>query len=282
LQSRLHPQQSQWVIGVLPATTVRHDRPFPRTNVAWIVPPTDQFIADPFMAENDGVLWLFYERLLWAENQGTLWCARLDPNTGILTDAAQVLRTPFHLSFPNVFAHNGQWYMLPEQARSGKTTLYRATEFPHHWQPWRDLLPSFPGIDPVLHFHLGRWWLFVTHGAHPCTENNLYLYSSESLDGEFRPHPMNPIKLGLRGSRMAGPILVREHRLYRVGQDGRSGYGKGVVLHEVGVLDEQRYEEEEIVLWSPERGGRFDDGFHSYMTLGPWAVIDAKRLYSTR
>jgi hypothetical protein len=282
LRARLGADESQWTIGVLPAAAVAFDRPFPWDEVRWILPPRDRFIADPFLVERDGELWLFYERLLTVENKGTLWTARFDPRTASMTDAAEILRTEFHLSFPNVFQFEGEWYMLPEQARSGKTTLYRATQFPYRWEPWRDLLPDFPGIDPVLHRQDGRWWLFVSHGAHPCTENNLYLFSSESLDGEFVPHPMNPIRSGLRGSRMAGPLQASGTRLIRPGQDGREGYGKGLVLNEIRALDAQRYEESELCLWPPQAGGRFGHGFHTYMVCGDWLVIDAKRLLPRR
>jgi len=282
IKARLRREASQWAIGVLRASAVAYDKPFPWGAVIWVVPPDDQFIADPFLVEREGELWLFYERLLHAENKGTLWAARLDPTNGALSDAREILRTPFHLSFPNVFESDGQWYMLPEQARSGKTTLYRAVEFPYRWEPWRDLLPTFPGIDPVLHRHAGRWWLFVSHGAHPCTENNLYLFSSESLSGEFVAHPANPVKSGLRGARMAGPIQVHDARMIRPGQDGRLGYGSGTVLHEIHTLDAQTYAETELCLWPPEPKGRFGLGFHSYMVCGDWLVIDGRRVIPQR
>lgn len=282
LEARLRREASQWAIGVLRASAVAYDQPFPWAAVTWIVPPDDQFIADPFLVEQAGQLWLFYERLVHAENKGTLWAARLDPTTGALSDAREILRTPFHLSFPNVFEADGQWYMLPEQARSGKTTLYRAVEFPYRWEPWRDLLPAFPGIDPVLHRQDGRWWLFASHGAHPCTENNLYLFSSESLDGEFAAHPANPVKSGLRGSRMAGPLQRSGSKLIRPAQDGRLGYGMGTVLHEIRTLDATAYAESELCLWPPEPKGRFGLGFHSYMVCGDWLVIDGRRVIPQR
>jgi hypothetical protein len=276
MDNLLHPQQLQWSIGVLPASAVEMLKAFPWKDVRWLTPPSDGFIADPFLVQESGQFWLFYEQLLFSENRGTLWVANLDPKTGEMTKAAEVLRTEFHLSFPNVFNHNGQWYMLPEQARSGSTTLYRATEFPYHWEKYRDLLPGFPGIDPVLYFDEARWWLFVTHGEHPCNENNLHLFSAESLDELFQPHPENPIRSGLHGSRMAGPLFLRGRQLIRMGQDGRTGYGKGLVLNEISRLDTIAYSEHHLNTWAPEPSEEFGHAFHSFAECNGLLVIDGQ------
>jgi hypothetical protein len=270
----------QWSIGLLRASEVTlPEQGFPWERVRWIEPPDDGIIADPFLVRGeDGTDWLFYERMLFSEARGTLWAARLDPSSLTCHDATEVLMTQVHLSFPNVFRHQGAWYMLPEQARSGATLLYRSAGLPGGWAPYRTLLDGFPGIDPVLYFHADAWWLFVTHGKQPCNENNLHLFYADSLEDEFKPHPMNPVVTGLKGSRMAGRILQQFDRLVRPGQDGRRAYGGGVVLFEILQLDKTTYRERELVCWGPEADGPYAAGFHTFVESDGWLVIDGQRL----
>lgn len=277
--SRLrNPSRVQWTIGILEKWDVASGVEFPWKSVRWFDPPRDGFIADPFLVEDAGRTWLFYERLMFDENLGTLWVAPFDPKRGMLDGGVEILRAPFHLSFPNVFSHEGHWYMLPEQGRSGTTTLYRARNFPYEWEPHRDLLAEFPGIDPVLLFRNGRWWLFVTHGSPPCNENNLYLFSAPDLESEFLPHPMNPIATGLHGARMAGRLLERGDRLFRPGQDGRDGYGGGLVLFEVTNLTPDAYAEVLVRTISPDPEGPYPFGLHSYCESSSFVIVDGERL----
>jgi hypothetical protein len=225
--------------------------------------------------------WLFYEQFMFDENLGTLWVAPFNVEAGTLDGAGvEVLRTPFHLSFPNVFCHDDQWYMLPEQARSGVTALYRAKSFPYQWEKHRDLLESFPGIDPILYRRDGRWWLFVTHGSPPCNENNLYVFSAPSLDAEFLPHPMNPVSTGLHGARMAGQLIERDGKLFRLGQDGRESYGGGLVLFELEELTEKTYHERHVRTFLPNPKGPYPSGFHSYVECNGTVIVDGQRLTS--
>jgi hypothetical protein len=270
-------RQEQWTIGFVPADAVDPGKGFPWRRVGWIEPPDGGFIADPFLVEDQGQYWLFYEHLGFDEGKGTLWVAPFDRDAPDLEKGRKVLETAFHLSFPNVFRDGNQWYMLPEQSRSGKTTLYRASTFPYEWRPFHDVLPDFPGTDPVLFNHEGRWWLFVTQGAHPCNENNLHVFWSDELEGRFQAHPMNPVRTGLRGSRMAGPVRELDGRLIRPGQDCREGYGQGVVLFEITELTPHSYAERDWCSWPPSRQEPFGDAFHTYMVCDDILMVDGRR-----
>lgn len=272
------PDRQQWTIGVLPRASLDPGRAFPWTAVRWISPPSDGLIADPCLVEAEGRHWLFYEHMRFTDARATLHAAALDPTTGTLTEPREVLKEPYHLSFPNVFRHAGDWYMLPEQGQSGATRLYRARAFPDSWEHHRDLLPGFAGLDPVLLQYDGRWWLFVTRDNSPCVDDNLHLFFSDRFDGDFVPHPMNPIKTGLFGSRMAGLIIEQAGRLIRPGQDGRNGYGHGLVLHEITTLTPDDYAEALLCAWSPETDGRFRYGLHALDVCGEFAVVDAQQI----
>jgi hypothetical protein len=273
------PTRVEWTIGIMPPwdITLGGDLPWPK--VAWLTPPENGIIADPFLVEEGQKLWLFYERMLTNQPLGTLWAAPVEGQTVCLEKEMKALETAYHLSFPNVFSDQGQWYMLPEQARSGSTSLYRAEKFPDKWTKSKDILPGFPGIDPVLYRRDGVWWLFVTHGARPCNENNLFLFHAASLDDEFVSHPMNPIKTGLHGARMAGRLVDRgDGKIFRLGQDGRKEYGHSLAMFEITELTKDSYRESHINTWAPEHEGKYSTGFHSYAESTDMVIIDGKRL----
>jgi hypothetical protein len=270
-------REGQWTIGFVAADAVDPGKAFPWRKVRWAEPPDGGFIADPFLVEDGERRWLFYEHLGFDQGKGTLWVAPFEQGAPQFERGRKALETALHLSFPNVFRAADHWYMLPEQSRAGNTTLYRATEFPFEWQPLRQLLPDFPGTDPVLFPYDGKWWLFVTQGVHPCNENNLHVFWADDLSGHFRPHPMNPVRTGLRGSRMAGPIHNDGGKIIRPGQDCHDGYGEGVILFEIVRLDVERYEEQEWCAWPPSRQQPFGDAFHTYVVCGDLVAIDGRR-----
>lgn len=80
------------------------------------------------------------------------------------------LDEPWHLSYPFVFEHGGQMYMVPEGSKSGALRLYKATKFPLDWAQEQVLIPE-PLVDPslvppALSKAAGggdRWYLFASN-----------------------------------------------------------------------------------------------------------------------
>ncbi len=110
--------------------------------------------------------------------------------------------------------------MLSETAARRRVELYRASRFPDEWTLERVLLRNVRATDATLLRHEGRWWLFVAlavEGGHAVDE--LALFSSGSLDGEWKPHPLNPVVSDVRSARPAGRIFSRNGQLIRPAQD---------------------------------------------------------------
>ena len=81
----------------------------------------------------------------------------------------------------------------------------------------------------------------------------LDLWISDSLQGRFSPHPQSPIRIGHRGSRMAGAFQEFDGRLMRFGQDFQRKYGDGLLAFEVLEVSPDKYREK--LLWE----FKFDD-----------------------
>lgn len=188
-----------------------------------------------------------------------------------------VLAEPWHLSYPHVFAWNGEIWMIPESRQAEQVNLYRAEVFPHRWTRERTLLHGYFADSTIVHQADG-WYLFSQRGL-----DELTLHVADCPLGPWRPHPCSPIRAGNRRvTRPAGPILNDGARRFRVAQDGLPSYGFCVRALELLVLDPEHFEEREIpespVLRASGRGWNCRAMHHldarPHPDGGWWAVVD--------
>jgi len=208
--------------------------------------PPDVFRADPFLFEHDGRCHLFFEEYSYAEGKAHIAVAEVEPD-GSVSAGVPCLVRDYHLSYPFVFEHDGEIFLLPESAERRSVDLYRATRFPFEWTHDRALLSDLTALDPTLLRHEGRWWLFagvVVPGAP--SDDELSLFSAPALEGPWTPHPQNPIVVDVRCARPAGPLFWVGKDLIRPAQDGSLGYGSRISLRRVTELSESAYAEEGV------------------------------------
>src|SRR5437899_1599828 len=92
-----------------------------------------QFVADPFMINADNAWHMFFEVMNAQTDKGDIGYAR--STNGLLWDYQQiVVGESFHLSYPYVFAADGEFYMIPETYEANAVRLYRAESFPLKWR----------------------------------------------------------------------------------------------------------------------------------------------------
>jgi hypothetical protein len=152
-----------------------------------------------------------------------------------------VLDETFHLSFPYVFEHQGQMYMIPESRRGGGIILYRAAEFPKGWERERVLIEG-DYADPTIAFFKGRWWMLAVRGGY-----SLAVFSSQSLRGPWLEHPLSPLYKDDKGrARPGGRLIVTKDGLIRFAQDNREGYGSKLRAFVITRLSPTEFEEHEI------------------------------------
>jgi hypothetical protein len=242
-----------------------------------IMPPPGRFYADPFLFQRDGRRYVFFEDYDWSSERAVICYLEIDE--GGRHDSPQLaLQQDCHLSYPFVFADGDDVYMLPETAGHRTVELYRAARFPGEWTLERVLLSEVTATDATLLRHEGRWWLFVAlavDGGRPIDE--LCLFSSDSLQGEWEPHPLNPIVSDVRRARPAGRIFARNGHLIRPGQDCSEAYGGRLVFNRIDVLSPTEYREEPIGAIEPavETGNLRT---HSYDSDGTYEVLDGFRM----
>lgn len=199
-----------------------------------------RYYADPFVIEHAGATHLFVEELPYATGRGIISHTLIDAS-GRMQRPVPVLETAHHLSYPHVFAHAGEIWMLPECAASGRLDLYRADPFPHHWVRHATLIDA-PVHDATLFAHAGRWWITAGVALGSASSwDTLAIYSADRIDGQWQPHPGNPVLVDARAARPAGGIFHRDGVLWRPAQDCRGGYGAALSLCRVDRLDPERF-----------------------------------------
>jgi len=246
--------------------------------VPWnsIADPGYRFYADPFPFNFRGKTFIFVEDFDHRGGKGIISAIPFD-DTGQAGPAEPVLSEPWHLSYPYLFEHRGEVWMIPESSQSRKISLYRADPFPSRWVRDCDLIEDIDASDASLVQFEGKWWMFATvRDELGGRMDSLSLFCAEDLFGPWRPHPANPVLIDAAGARQAGQFHLQDGRLWRPVQDCRDGYGRALGLAEVTRLDEQDYAQVIRTVLRPDRNwpGR---RLHTLSRFGRLECIDGSR-----
>ena len=240
----------KWCIAVRTRSGLRrYDDP---EDFRLLVCPEDRFYADPFLFERDGRTFLFFEDFRYAEGRAVISCCELGLD-GRPVRPFEVLRLPYHLSYPFVFEDDGEIYMLPETRENRTVELYRATRFPDEWVADTVLMNDVNVVDSTIHKAAGKYWMFasVSDGKYSnCDE--LSLFFADALRGPWLPHPRNPLLSDVRRARPAGGLFAEDGKLMRPAQDCGKAYGYALVFAEILKMSESEYEERIVSRLNPE------------------------------
>ena len=240
-----------------------------------IVPPPDRTWADPFAVEKDARRFVFFEELPFSAGKAHISVIEIGRD-GCWSPPARVLERDHHLSYPFVFEHEDALYMIPETAQAGTVELYRCEEFPLRWRREKILIEGVRLADATLHRGAERWWMFANGaaGSSRVFDDELHIFYSESLLGEWRPHARNPVKSDARCTRPAGRLYWRGGALYRPAQICAPAYGAGLSINRVLRLTPHEYAERQVERVLPDHA-RGLLGLHTLNCAGELTVVDA-------
>lgn len=210
---------------------------------------SDSFRADPFVLEKDGMHYLFFEEFIYSKSKAHISVIEIDSKRQ-MGPPRIVLDQPYHISYPFVFFHSGNYYMIPETSSHKTVQLYKAKSFPYEWKFVMNLMEGRQMIDATIHFENGKWWLFTLEQGHPAISANdqLFLFYSDDLySSKWLPHPQNPVATHINNCRPAGRLFKHNNKLFRPAQNNASlQYGAGLKINEVTILNEWQYHEKEV------------------------------------
>jgi hypothetical protein len=217
-------------------------------------------------------LWLFYEDVLPKSGHGRL---AVMPAFEEAAEPCVILEKPYHLSYPCVFEHGGEWWMIPESSANATVDLYRARGFPHEWEHSKTLIQGPRLVDTTPLFHEGCWYFFTT-ALLPGRASISLLFVAEALDAPWRIHPASPLTGDMAIARGAGPITRWKGVLVRPVQDCLTRYGYSMTLRKIVRLSatalEERSMAEILPSWHP---GLF--GTHTFCPNGQALALDGLR-----
>ncbi|MGY8635130.1 hypothetical protein RAD15_21880 [Bradyrhizobium sp. 14AA] len=226
------------------------------------------YLADPFPFEHKGRHFIFVEQYLNTKRRGCIAVAAADQKG--TTPPQIIIEETHHLSYPFVFEHDGQIWMIPESGATRSVSLYRAVEFPYRWTREACLAKGFEFYDTTPLQHAGGFWFFGSPRMWGSTSwDVLSIYRAESLSGIWTPHVNNPVLIDATLSRPAGAFIQHGERTLRPVQDCSRQYGGAVTFCQIDALDRSTFVQTPV---GRVRTGAF--GCHTYNRQSGLEVLD--------
>lgn len=265
-----------WHVGVLDKgveEVVKNG--FTSDEVKWLEGQSNNyFVADPFIFEYEGVKKLALEYLSYKDFVG-----RIDVYSGSKFETEVVgffENKPYHLSYPNFFQFEENFFCLPEAFSSNQLILFEKIE-----DRWMEhvLIDNMKAIDPEIIFHEEMYYLFLTEKGDD-HDTKLKVYFSKNLRSDWSPHPCNPVNFDVRSARGAGKIFKTGNDIFRPGQNYSIHKEGSITISKVNKLTPLEYEEEIMREILPIKNCKYSDKIHTINSVNGITVIDACRIKS--
>jgi hypothetical protein len=244
-----------------------------------IIPnPEGTFLADPFTLNVGGIDYLFVEEFPFETRKGVISAYRIEGEE--VERIGVVLEEPHHLSFPFVFQHGDEIYMVPESGANRAVTLYKSVNFPTEWSAVKVLMADVPAVDTILFRKKSLWWMLTTiQGEGPGLNNaELHAFYARDLLGEWIPHKQNPIVMDASKGRNGGFLRQKDGTPCRVAQvPGFTFYGAGSAVYRIDELSPEVYRESLIKEVHPDFFPELD-GTHHIHSSKKFTVYDFMRV----
>lgn len=285
------PRTDFWQVGIVPLPL--HDvnarsLQAVRDRITWL-PDAGRwrYLADPFGLVRGDALHVFVEAYDYRIKRATIERHEFGLADLRWRGQATVLDKPFHLSYPQVFEHEGETWMVPETYQAGEIALYRAAdESLNHWERECALIGGVPGADASVIEHDGRWWMFYTLvGAGARDQRELHVAHAPALAGPWTPLATNPVRVNREGARPAGrPFVGSDGVLVLPVQDSSTGYGGATRLLRFPVLTPERVDIDAGAerLTGDLVSATHTAGLHTLSGCGDYTLIDVKRIDRSR
>jgi hypothetical protein len=268
-------QIEQWNIGLINKPIEELIEGETPPNVQWLLAPSKkEFFADPFPIRTDR-LYVLFENYNQVLNKGTISAISLRAEDS-QRQISNSLDKAHHLSYPHVFRHDNDVYLVVEECVTNEVALYRSRGFPTQWERVAVLEKNIAAVDATLFQHAGFWWLFYILKEDECS-TTLYILYSQKLEGPWLPHGKNPVKSHIVNTRPAGKVFTYRDSLVRPTQDCSESYGGKIVLNKILELSPGEFKEEPLKIISPNKDDKYNKGIHTINGIEDIVIVDGKR-----
>lgn len=213
---------------------------------ALALPPAGGWAADPFLFCDGQAVYLFCEMVKKHRKKGVIGCAKWE--NGRFTRPKPVLELPHHTSYPAVFRHGTDIYMIPETRQARTVELYRAVRFPDEWAHAGTLLAGREIEDATPFATADGVSLFLYEPDDAADLRTLYLaeidFAACALT-DLRRLSAYRARLG----RPAGMVMDTPRGLIRPTQHSVNRYGERIVYKRLDLSS--GYAEYDVATLSP-------------------------------
>ncbi|MPM46140.1 hypothetical protein SDC9_92838 [bioreactor metagenome] len=226
-----------------------------------------EFYADPFLFQTPENQYILFEKFSYKGRKGCI--SAVIPGH----DSFEWLVKDTHLAYPFVFNHDGSSWVIPENADAGKCIAYCVD---NRLNITRELvLLDLPAVDPTLVYYNKRIYLFCGL-KNQLPNEKLFIFWSDTYEGPYKPHQMNPVKVTPVGSRPGGNLKIWQDTYYRPAQVSDIYYGHKILINKIISLSPEVFVEHEFCEINPAVFGSEFCGLHTYTTDGNIYVADLK------
>jgi hypothetical protein len=214
-----------------------------------------EFNADPFVFENNGVMYLFVETKPNGK-RAHLSVYLLDSSHLRFHYLGVALKEPFHLSYPALYNIDGVIMLIPEMQRSGESWAYVADSFPFKWRKKYKISDQAIKDPTLLNSMCNKGYLYYS-------KKNVLSRRSFSFDSSigFDIGREYFVKTGTTSRPGGAPFVFKRDTLLFF-QNNRKGYGSGLVSYNV------RSKEEKHFLSAQTKIPAFSAGMHHFSSIG--------------
>lgn len=237
----------------------------------------EYWFADPLLFSDNGKTLLFVEAYNKEAKKGEI--GYFEIIDGKAVNFKLIINTPTHMSYPFVFKHNNEYYMIPETGAAHHIALYKAKDFPNQWELDTILLDNCVYRDSTIISEGKGIYKVLSYKQEGTNRFNLKnTFTVFQLD-------MNTKKLTLLSefydkkqlNRPAGPCFEDGGGVFRVSQKCNRAYGEAMLVYEVN--KDGLYKNDRII-------NKFDGNrillptgqkvvlTHTYSQAGGYEVVD--------
>ncbi len=255
---------------------------------ALLKPNLVYWYADPIIREIYGKTYVFMEAFNKWDGLGCI--AVSEVNFGRMKRPKIALTEPFHLSFPEIFAYKGSYYMIPETGSTSEFRFYKMGRSATEWKLYRAIKTEMRFADTAVYVKEDNIYLITTESKreNPFV-NRLFVFRVKNFGAdknidieEIYGETVNDYG---HNKRNGGSLLSAcDGKLIRVIQNSEDGfYGKYLSFKKIEKIDHDSYRE--IIYGETIQLNSIDyhlsllhktKGIHTYGRSGNYEVIDIK------
>lgn len=271
--------KTQYTIGYRVSDTSLLDNP--KASFTALPLGDNCWYADPFPYKKDGKIYVFSEVFMLDKGYAGIGFSVFE--NGTLTQPKIIIDIGKHMSFPCIFEHDDEIYMVPETVSSGKIMIFKCVSFPDKWEELYSLNSSSGFYDTAIFNNNGKWYAFSSEATQDLYGSRLYLFEL-SDEGQLKIKSKVPLSEDYRISRQAGNVFKNGEKLYRVAQDcSHKEYGRSIVFNKINNLNAQNYSEEMSLVIEPHDVKILNKdkswivtGIHTFGRIDDFEVVDFK------